>query len=317
MRNIKQHIPKTIKKMYRAIHTYIHTYIKKERKTSQTKIAEKVILFLETEKRKNGIDKDKQNILDFLKKHKNKMSAKKYYELIYPYNYTKKYNTDKYPIYRDENNYYIIHNNHKLFFSSEYDEGRVRLWYKMMLMEQDVDSPHKYESEGYEVLEGDIIAEVGTAEGMWTLSSIEKVKKAYLFERDEKWCIALRKTFEPFKDKVVIINKFVSDISNDNSTSIDNFLNGTELNFIKADIDGNEIKLVKGAKDTMNNNNNLRLCLCTYHWQNDADELENYLKENSYQTEFSRGYMIYSSDGQYIPPYLRHGIIRAKKQNIL
>jgi len=51
----------------------------------------------------------------------------------------------------------------------------------------------------------------------------------------------------PWKEKVVIVNKFISNTTEDNHITLDDFLAGNKIDFIKADIEGAERKLLKGA----------------------------------------------------------------------
>jgi 16S rRNA A1518/A1519 N6-dimethyltransferase RsmA/KsgA/DIM1 with predicted DNA glycosylase/AP lyase activity len=39
---------------------------------------------------------------------------------------------------------------------------------------------------------------------------VSGVNRIYMFEYDKEWIAALETTFEPYKDKVEIINKYVS-----------------------------------------------------------------------------------------------------------
>ena len=62
----------------------------------------------------------------------------------------------------------------------------------------------------YSSLEDVTLLDVGAAEGFFALSVIEHVKEIILFECDVEWIKALEATFKPWKDKVFIINKYVS-----------------------------------------------------------------------------------------------------------
>lgn len=121
-------------------------------------------------------------------------------------------------------------------------------------------------------------------------------------------------TFAPWKEKVVIVNKYVSDINNEHSITLDDSLNGGELNFVKADIEGAEVKLLKGLCHTIPAQNNLRMALCTYHRENDAAELQQALSESGFATAFSKRYVTFIYDKNLSPPYLRRGVIRASKK---
>lgn len=101
--------------------------------------------------------------------------------------------------------YYVIHRGKKMYYPKKgWDPLRIHQHYKYLCMEQDEDSPHKYETVDFEVKTGDIIADIGAAEGIWALDYADIAGKIYLFECDPDWIEALRKTFEPWKDKVAM-----------------------------------------------------------------------------------------------------------------
>ena len=55
---------------------------------------------------------------------------------------------------------------------------------------------------------GKVFVDVGCAEGYSSLEIIEEAKHVYLFEQNESWLEAIRATFEPWKDKVTIVQKY-------------------------------------------------------------------------------------------------------------
>jgi len=64
------------------------------------------------------------------------------------------------------------------------------------------------------------------------LNAIEKVSKIILFETNVNWVEALNATFEPWKDKVTIVNKFVGNINNSTNTTHDSYFpNGEKKHF--------------------------------------------------------------------------------------
>jgi len=54
--------------------------------------------------------------------------------------------------------------------------------------------------------------DVGSAEGIYALDRVELAARTVLFEVDPEWVGALERTFAPWRDRVVIINKFASDV---------------------------------------------------------------------------------------------------------
>jgi hypothetical protein len=213
----------------------------------------------------------------------------------------------------------VLHDGKKMFFPPDWSDFQIQSNYSGLLREQSIKSPHRYEIGDFCVREGDVIVDCGAAEGIWALSSVEKAKKIYLFECEERWINALKKTFEPWKDKVEIINKFVSDTSSGNNVTLDDVLGGGGVNFIKADIEGAEVSMLRGAEKILSarqnlSAQNLRLALCTYHRQNDARDLNDILTGHGFSTTFSHGYMIFIYGEEPLEaPYLRRGIIRAEK----
>ena len=86
-----------------------------------------------------------------------------------------------------------------------------------------MNSPHRYLTESFTIGQNDVLADIGAAEGNFSLAVIEKVKKIYIFEYDQEWIEALRATFAPWSDKVEIINKFVSDKNDEYHIRFDTF----------------------------------------------------------------------------------------------
>jgi len=265
-----------------------------------------------------------------------------------PYEYTKRYDAEEVVVYFDNvcNMKYVLHDNKRLYFpekescySHVFDDNTIRKYYSTLLKEQDVNSPHRYESAGVHVQAGDVVADIGAAEGIFALSVIDKVKKVYLFEVLEEWVAALKMTFGPWKEKVVIVNKYVSNISENDFTTLDDFLGHNEINFIKADIEGSELDLLQGARNILATRRNLRVALCTYHHVDHAESARSILASNEFLTEFSNGYIVsvWEFDGSHfdivlqkcnyitefdkgnvIPlwdyaPFFRKGVIRGRK----
>jgi len=247
-----------------------------------------------------------KEIIDFF--HKNLFS-------IFPYEFIHKYELPKVLYDNDCKMHYILHKSKKLYMPSVWSENECANYYKGLCIEQDVDSPHRYEVENYMVKEGDVIADIGAAEGIWALENAEKASKIYLFECEGKWIEALQKTFEPYNEKVEIINKFISNVTEKNEVTFDNFFNGHKINFVKADIEGTEREFLQGAKNILQNQNDIKLLICTYHKENDEIALKEMLEKYDFSTEYSKGYMLflYSYGKELKEPYIRRGLIRAKK----
>jgi len=235
----------------------------------------------------------------------------------FPYNYTKKYVADTIETHFDTdlNMFYVLQNDNRLYLKKGWNEAICKQYYNALLMEQDESSPHRYEAANFQVSQGDIVVDAGAAEGNFALSVIDRVKKIYLFEIDPEWIEALEATFAPWKEKVVIVNKYVSDHSDNACVALDDFFNDQPVHFIKADIEGAENLLIDGAKLILQRQKPLKIVLCTYHKQDDAETLNNKLKGYQFVIEFSKGYIIfyYEVCDKLKPPYLRRVLLRAWK----
>ena len=129
---------------------------------------------------------------------------------LVPFNYSfaEKYNAAETVVNYDEKTglYYTIYCGKKMYFSRDLNtEKKVKDYYNSILLEQDEESPHLYLTEEFSVPENAVVIDAGVAEGNFTLSIIDKVKKVYLIEPDASWIEALKYTFEPYKEKVIIV----------------------------------------------------------------------------------------------------------------
>ncbi|GMO50897.1 MAG: hypothetical protein Ta2G_08660 [Termitinemataceae bacterium] len=251
-------------------------------------------------------DSEKIEALEWLKKNPIAVSL---------YNPSVKYKMSAIRVYKDHDMRYVLYENKRLYFPVGWEKLRVKNEFYALLREQEINSPHRYEHEKYCVKENDIVVDLGAAEGIFSLHVIEKAAKIYLFECDEMWLPALRKTFEPWKEKIVIVNKYISDHTDNTNLTMDNFIAeiGENINFIKADIEGAELQLLKGADNLITNSKNICMALCTYHRKEDEKDLKQILQEKGFTTEYSKNYMLYFERQDLTPPYLRRGIIRAIK----
>ena len=175
-------------------------------------------------------------------------------------------------------------------------------------------SPHRYLNDDFTVDENDIVLDIGAAEGYFSLLIVEKVNKIYIFESNPELIEALNTTFEPWKYKVFIVNKYVSNKSDEIFTTIDDFFKDKEPpTFLKVDIEGAEYDFIQGAKKLLSTKNQMKIILAAYHKHNDEIILNEELKKYGFKTNFSKGYMLSIWDGVIKEPYLRRALIRAQK----
>jgi hypothetical protein len=234
----------------------------------------------------------------------------------FPYSFQSNYSAKDIEIFFDtvKRMSYINMDGKKLYFKKRWKEKRIRRGYSELLKEQDINSPHRYLADNFTPGNNDIVADIGAAEGNFALSIIEKVKKIYLFEYDREWIKALEATFAPWKEKVVIINKYVADYDDNKHIRFDTFYNiNKDITFLKIDVDGYEQKVLSGCSDILSGNAPLKLVLCTYHKNHDERDFSAFLLNNRFSVTCSRGYIIYYHDKKMKAPYLRRGLIRASR----
>lgn len=251
--------------------------------------------------------------LDFLNTT-NRKSFKFCY--ILPYEFVTEYENRNVEVLKDDNSglFYVMHNGRKLFYSRDYSRIEVvRYAYNNICIEQDERSPHRYLSEGFDVAEGDTVLDIGAAEGNFSLDVIEKAGRVYIFETDENWIEALKLTFEPWKDKVRIINKFVSNVDNEKCITLEKMLGDEKIDFIKMDVEGAEVEILESSKKILDSSNDLKLAVCTYHTSKDKDTIEEILTKCNYVCETTPGYMLFIFS-VLTPPYFRKVLLRAGKK---
>lgn len=117
--------------------------------------------------------------------------------------------------------------------------------------EQDIKNSHHYLQENRIPENGDVIADIGAAEGIFALDVIDRCEKVYLFEMSESWITPLEKTFEAYKDKIEIVKKYVSNANDDICITMDDFFKDKKITYIKADIEGAEISMLEGGRSTL------------------------------------------------------------------
>lgn len=211
----------------------------------------------------------------------------------------------QYPVFWDKNeNVYVKYNNKKLYCGLA--------TYFAILNEQHENSPHRYFSEKCHIEKDDIFVDVGAAEGLLTLQCIDEVRKAYLIEANEAWICGLSKTFSPYKEKTKIIHKFASNIDDDNTLTLDHLLEAeTGPMLIKIDVEGEELRVLQGAEKLLKRRD-VKFCVCTYHSDTAAKEIEDFFVKREYIIEFSKGYMWVPHFSEEAP-YMHKGILRAWK----
>jgi hypothetical protein len=235
---------------------------------------------------------------------------------LFPYPFNSEYPSKKIEVFLDESNgmHYVLQSGKRLYFKKRWGKSKIRRAYAALAKEQDPASPHCYLSEDFVVGSDDVIADIGASEGNFSLSQIEKVKKIYLIDYDREWIRALEATFAPWKDKVEIITKYVSDTDNDRNITLDTLLvQKNDITLLKIDVEGFEQKVLDGAEKFISGSMPLKMALCTYHKHSDEEIFTPLLEKSGFQVKLSHGYMIPLFDKKIKSPWLRRVLIRATR----
>lgn len=257
------------------------------------------------DKYKNTEDLEIKSILEYWKNNK-----------ISIYSHYIKERMEMHTVFMDsiENLPYILYEDKKMYFPynyrfEEYD-GKKVVW--DITSDQQLYSPHLYIKDNIKVDKGDIIVDAGVQEGNFSLKYIEKVSKAYLFECDKYWIKPLQKTFEKFKDKVILSNTFLGRFNGGMYSNLDAIVKG-KLDFLKMDIEGAEVEALLGGRNVLLNNK-VKCAICSYHKSGDEAAIKDVLKSYGYKTDTSQGYMVFYYDKNiYSTLDLRKGIVYGKK----
>ena len=256
----------------------------------------------------NEINDEQKEVLKYLENDEIK---------IFPYPFHNNYSPEKIEVLYDSGNgmHYVIQDGKRLYFKKRWKEKRIKRAYCDLIREQDPGSPHRYLTESFTIGNKDVLADIGAAEGNFSLAVIDKVKKIYLFEYDHEWIEALRATFAPWTDKVEIISKYVSDHNDSSHVRFDTFFeNKKDITFLKIDVDGAESVVLKSCNEVFSTNEPFKIALCTYHKNNDEKDFTRLLKDYGFNVTPSKGYMIHYYDKKMKAPYLRRGLIRAVRE---
>jgi hypothetical protein len=256
---------------------------------------------------KNEVNDEQKEVLQFLRKNEIR---------IFPYPFHADYSPDKIEVLYDPEKEmrYVLQDGKRLYFKKRWGIKKIRKSYCELMREQDINSPHRYLTDSFTTGQNDVLADIGAAEGNFSLAVIDRIRKIYIFEYDQEWIEALKATFAPWPDKVEIINKFVSDKNDNSNIRFDTFFESRkDVNFLKIDVDGAESIVLNSCDSVFKTQQSFKIALCTYHKNNDEKDFTALLKNYGFTISPSKGYMINYYDKKMKAPYLRRGLIRAIK----
>lgn len=202
---------------------------------------------------------------------------------------------------------YVLHKGKKLFFPNHMTETEIKNLYILLVLEQEMHSPHQYVPDT-SILKDRILIDVGSAEGIFPLDTIDLTKEVYLFECEDYWIETLNATFAPWKDKVHIIKSYISDVDNADNMTLDTLYSGKEIDrlFLKMDIEGAEQSALRGARSLLQTCPDVIASVCTYHKEKDAEEINTFFETLGYKTELTQGFLFWDKA-------LRRGVLRARR----
>lgn len=206
---------------------------------------------------------------------------------------------------------YVVEDGKRLYFKRGIaDRHQAADYYNAMCKEQDPRSPHRYLTPSHSV-EGGVVLDLGAAEGLFALRVVDKAEALYLFECDPGWMEALAQTFKPYAGKVHLVPKYVSDQNNDREVSLDAFVKtiSGKVSFVKMDIEGAEIRTLRGARELRRDHPDCRWSVCVYHHPGDEQQVREEL--NPLRVQTSPGYMLFYFDKNLSPPFFRRGVLYA------
>lgn len=194
---------------------------------------------------------------------------------------------------------YIVIFGKKMYYPKRYWDGNTRekqFIENVVEKDQYEESPHLYTKQNHRVKEGDVIVDAGTCEGNFALRYIDIVSKVYLVEPDSQWMETLKKTFEPWEDKVVFCDKALGYEDHEKEITLDTLLeNENKVDFLKMDIEGAEPLALLGGIEAISRLKPL-CSICSYHKRNDERSIRMILESMGYKTSVSNGYMFFMWD---------------------
>lgn len=251
-----------------------------------------------------------QEIIDYIDKN-HKIS-------LLNYDFVEEYNCMLVPVYFDATCQmgYVPYKGRRMYFPRSWDEEKIEQYYRSVVAEQDGRSPHCYHQNGCMVAEGDVVVDVGAAEGIFALDVIDVVSKIYLIEADEEWMEALQQTFREDTDKVQIIYGFADCIAEGNRVTLDSLF-AESVNYIKMDIEGYEKAALQGADRLLREGKNIKCAICSYHCREDEEWIRAYLQARGFITDVSSGFICPDWTAEaYLEAELRRGIVFGKKETM-
>jgi FkbM family methyltransferase len=172
--------------------------------------------------------------------------------------------------------------------------------YQVIAETLDKNDWHYYQKDKTVVTKGEIILDIGTAEGLFPLTVVDYCQHIYMIEPSKIFLGCLQKTFDNYTDKISLFNVAVGNqegripfdensldgkVALDTEQSsyeieirkIDTLMENKKITYLKADIEGFEYEMLKGAEETIKKNKP-KIAITTYHTQNNPKEIISLIK---------------------------------------
>ena len=183
-----------------------------------------------------------------------------------------------------------------LYYPREFDLQQL---YQVVTEEFYPSEWHYYEVAETAITADDIVVDCGAAEGLFSLLAAPRCCQVYAIEPLPRFVASLRQTFKNFTNVEILPvglsdqageafiggNGITAAINQDGTgqkiklTTIDNlfFANNLPLSYLKADLEGSELAMLKGAEQTIKRYRP-KIAITTYHRGQDAREIQSYLQ---------------------------------------
>jgi FkbM family methyltransferase len=177
-------------------------------------------------------------------------------------------------------------------------EYKLDKFYQVCVETFDKDNWHRYECCNTIVAQNDVVVDVGAGEGLFSISVLDRCKKIFIIEPDRLFFMALKETFRGYPlEKVELFNLAAGDretkvvmhqdgiSSNITKTSCGDIQMTTldallmhkgRIDYIKADIEGYEIRMLVGATGIIKEYKP-KMAIACYHNNNDYLEMINFI----------------------------------------
>jgi len=236
---------------------------------------------------------------------------------IIPYKFVEKYKHMPIEVFDDSEKRlpFALVNQHKVYFPPVFYHKEIRYRVRQSLWEQADESPHRYFHQKGTSFTGKYAVVIGASDCLFAIRILPHFEKVFLFEADKKWQVPMKETLSNFEDKVEIIPKWVGDKNEGNGITLDKYFKGSYdiVDYIQADIEGTEMKMLWGAEELIKTSPRLKLSICCYHNAYDEAEIGDFLRSRGFAVRPSKGYMLLFMQYPMKFPYLRRGVLYASK----